>query len=190
MTFSMITTMPEYIKDFMPVEGYEGLYKISRWGRVWSCVSCKHLSPGDNGKGYLFVNLYKGGKVKRFYVHRLVCQAYHGKPKEVDYQVNHKDGDKSNNCVENLEWTSPSENIRHGHKEGLTLNRRKYGSFKHLHEEKVIAMYSMYLLSSLSITEVAELFDSNRTTLSSIVNKRSRSKVTNYLDELYTKEVL
>ena len=100
------------------VEGYEGKYQVSNLGRVKSLNfrntnTSKIMSLNDNGYGYLVVSLRKDGKRESKYVHRLVAQAFI-ENKENKPQVNHIDEDKRNNCVDNLEWVTGSENINHG----------------------------------------------------------------------------
>lgn len=95
--------------------GFEN-YKISDTGIVKS--KDKLLKFGNNGNGYLFVNLSKNGKIKRFYIHRLVATHFIPNPENKE-TVNHKDGIKSNNCVYNLEWCSVKENLLHAIKTGL-----------------------------------------------------------------------
>lgn len=90
------------------IKGYEGLYEIDNLGNVFSVITTTSrrkgiLKPYLNTSGYLRVNLYKDSKVKKFYIHRLVAQAFI--PNNFGFEVvNHKDGNKLNNCVSNLEW--------------------------------------------------------------------------------------
>lgn len=93
------------------VEQYEGLYVISDHGRVKNVVTGKVLSPVNNGKGYYKVELFKDRIGKRLYIHRMVAEAF--LPRSNKKEVNHKDGNPSNNCVTNLEWVSSSENSKH-----------------------------------------------------------------------------
>ncbi len=102
-------TMERY-KD---ISGYEGRYQITSWGRVYYVDKDRFLKPEENEKGYLRVDLYDdSGKRKHHKVHRLVAKAFiknpDGKP-----QVNHKDGNKQNNSVTNLEWVTNRENVDH-----------------------------------------------------------------------------
>lgn len=86
------------------------LYYASEDGHIYR--NEKRLKPINNGKGYLCVVLCIDGKTKREYIHRLICQTY----KENTYkkkEVNHLDGDKSNNHINNLEWSTRSENQKH-----------------------------------------------------------------------------
>lgn len=100
----------ELIKD---IKGYEDLYAITTFGRVWSYKNQKFLRPGLDKDGYQLVNLCVNYKKRTFKVHRLVAEAFipnpDGKP-----QVNHKDEVKTNNSVSNLEWATIKENVNHG----------------------------------------------------------------------------
>ena len=100
---------------------YEGLYQISSFGRIWSIKSQKYLKAVPR-REYLAVNLYNShGKQRTESVHRLVCLAFHGEAPEGKTQVNHKDGCKTNNCANNLEWVDNSENILHAY---YVLNKK------------------------------------------------------------------
>ena len=98
-----------------PVVGYEGLYMVSNWGRVKSIKFGKEriLKPGTNNYGYLLVMLCKDGKIKGFTVHRLVAEAFLPNPHNYPC-VNHKDENKQNNNVSNLEWCSAQYNNTYG----------------------------------------------------------------------------
>lgn len=104
-----------------PVKGYEGFYEVSDHGNVKSLRKNKILKQTVGVKnGYSYVGLYKEGKDKRVLVHRIVATAFIDNPMQ-KRTVNHKDGNKSNNCVENLEWATYSENHRHAFKNGLKI---------------------------------------------------------------------
>ena len=95
------------------IKGYEGLYQVSNLGRVYSLTSKKVIKPHYNNSGYLKIDLYKDGNGKRFLVHRLVAETYLPNPNNYP-QVNHKDENKTNNCVSNLEFCDRKYNIRYG----------------------------------------------------------------------------
>lgn len=75
-------------------------------------VKGKALTPVDNGLGYLQITLRSCGETTRKYVHELVAEAFITKPEDIRVEVNHKDHNKRNNSVDNLEWVSRSENIK------------------------------------------------------------------------------
>lgn len=92
--------------------GYED-YAVTTDGEVWSIKSKNWLKPRINGSGYLQVALYKGGKRKSFYIHRLVALAFIPNPMNLP-QINHKNEDKKDNRLENLEWISTKDNCNYG----------------------------------------------------------------------------
>lgn len=113
------------------VAGYEGYYQVSTVGRVRSLDRIVMrannspmlrkgvmLTPQKDRDGYLLVGLKRGGKEYKAKVHRLVAEAfipnYDNKP-----IVNHLDGDKGNNAVNNLEWCTDRENSHHARATGL-----------------------------------------------------------------------
>ena len=100
------------IEEWRPIVGFEGLYEVSNTGQVRNCRG-KLLRPGLNHNGYLKCVLCKNGKSKTIYIHRLVAQAFILNPDNLP-QVNHKDEDKTNNSVENLEWCDQKYNVNYG----------------------------------------------------------------------------
>lgn len=102
------------------IEGYEGLYQVSNLGRVKSFVKSrsKIKSLSNDKDGYLLCVLHKFNKKRTFKVHRLVAMSFIPNP-ENKSQVNHKDGNKHNNIVDNLEWVTPVENMYHARINGL-----------------------------------------------------------------------
>lgn len=102
------------LETWKDIEGYEGLYQVSSWGRVKSTYrGGKILKTDKLRNGYLRVTLSKDGMYKRYLVHRLVAQAFIPNPQN-KLQVNHIDEDKENNYVENLEWVTATENLNYG----------------------------------------------------------------------------
>lgn len=129
------------IEQWKPVVGYEGFYEVSSEGRVRSVqrtvptnrgyrsVPSKVLSPA-NSNGYQLVMLNASAIAKRELaaIHRLVAAAFIC-PRPTDaHQVNHMDGNKSNNRASNLEWVTPAENIHHACRLGLAPKGDTHGS--------------------------------------------------------------
>ena len=108
------------------VVGYEGIYVIDGL-RVISLKfgKEKELKPVKSSKGYLIVCLCKDGKVKNYYVHRLIAEAYIPNPDNKPY-INHKNGNKTDNRIENLEWVTSSENNKHAYDSGLRIVKQPY----------------------------------------------------------------
>ena len=124
------------MEEWRDIEGYEGYYQVSNHGNVRSLdrttlgrdgVKYPHkgvvFKPTTNKNGYKYVVLKKDGGFKGYTVHGLVARAFVEKANGKT-EVNHKDGDKTNNRVSNLEWVTHSENEKHAVKTGL-LNMAK-----------------------------------------------------------------
>lgn len=99
-------------KIWKPIIGYENLYKINNYGEVLSLRSNKILKPNNNGIGYFIIQLCKNGKRKNYLIHRLVAEHFLDNPNNLP-EVNHKDEDKSNNFVNNLEWCEHKYNMNY-----------------------------------------------------------------------------
>lgn len=125
----MIEPVAEVYKS---ISGYEGLYQVSNMGNIKSLdrennigkhVTSKILKQTQTKDGYMRVQLSKSGITKSFRVHRLVAQAFTPNLDNLP-QVNHKDENKENNCVDNLEWCTAEYNTNYG-----TRNERAFENF-------------------------------------------------------------
>ena len=110
------------------IEGYEGLYQVSNFGRVktFKWGNKKIMRMGTTNFGYHSVQITKDGIGKHFPVHRLVALNFIPNP-ENKRCVNHIDGNKTNNKLENLEWCTYSENNKHAYKLGLRVTTGNEG---------------------------------------------------------------
>ena len=126
--------MEEVWKD---IPGYEGRYFASNFGRIKS-RNIQHkqdyiLSQINGRGGYLIINIIENGKHVQHSVHQLVASAFIPNP-ENKPQVNHIDGDKKNNRVDNLEWVTAKENVAHAIRTGLANHhgmKGKFGALNH-----------------------------------------------------------
>jgi len=119
------------------IRGYEGLYKISNKGRVYSLYKHKIMKWKTNNRGYHTVGLVKNGKYKYYLVHRLVAEHFVPNPNNYP-QVNHKDENKDNNCAENLEWCTNHYNALYGTRIERTSNNRGYRLSREKMKKRVI----------------------------------------------------
>lgn len=176
------------------IEGYEGLYLISNFGRVKSLP--KHCGSGKGYTtkeiilkphlrlGYIAYTLYKNDIPKVINAHRLVAIAFipnqENKP-----QVNHINGIKTDNSIKNLEWVTNSENIKHAYDNGL-----KYASDKQkakasingiksrkLTVEQVHNIKQYYSITNLSSFKLSKIFNIPRTTIQRIIDGTSYKEV-------------
>lgn len=129
--------------DFVDIKGFEGIYEINKQGVIRSrYYKNKTLKYIVSTPGYYFVNLWKDKQHKGYFIHRLLAEAFIPNPENKAY-VNHKDGNKMNNDLSNLEWSTPSENMQHAYDTGL--NKGPRGEFSGHHKlttEQVIFIKS------------------------------------------------
>lgn len=139
-------------------------YEITRDGNIINKHTGRYVKPQPNGKGYLRVGIGK----KLLFVHRLVAERYipneDNKP-----QVNHKDGNKLNNCVDNLEWVTNQENRNHAVKNRLQVSGEKC-PYSKLTKSQV-----SFIREHIEITptEMAKVFGVSRSTINDIRQHRS-----------------
>lgn len=114
------------IEAWQDVPGYEGLYRVSSFGNVYSCKRNRPLKSHDNGSGHLVVLLYKDRKPKTHPVHRLVAGAFIPNPDNHPI-VHHRDDNPRNNRADNLMWCTQKENVHYTIVAGKhgTMGRRK-----------------------------------------------------------------
>ena len=173
------------IEIWKPVKGYEGLYEVSNTGKIKSLEKfvdsgkCHRLFKehllkyGIDNKGYLRTNLAKCGINKTVKVHRIVAEAFILNPDNKP-QVNHIDGDKQNNNVNNLEWVNQSENMKHAYINGLKSNKGSKNPASKLTREQVIYIRNNYKAKDkvFGAIPLALKFRVNRKTISRITTGR------------------
>ena len=153
-----------------------GLYEVSNLGNIRSLdrivkdttknrtqkIKGKILKYCDNGKGYKLVYLFKGSKRRNFYVHRLVACHFIDNPNNYK-EINHKDLNKSNNSVENLEWVTQIENIRHyrntSKAKEIDIKHGKQSTerYRKLIEDKIPLVIDLYQKQQKTILEINKI---------------------------------
>lgn len=177
------------VEEWRDIPGYEGNYQISNTTQVKSLpkiVMRKNGSPltikgsvlglSRRDDGYLVVWLFGSGKKGRSYlVHRLLALAFIPNPDGKE-EVNHKDGNKWNNTLSNLEWVTHAENMKHASINGLTGGLPRPGSSNPsatLDENEVRVIRKRYVQEKITQRELAELFGVNQVTISDIIIRKT-----------------
>jgi hypothetical protein len=168
---------------WIDISGYEGLYQVSNLGRVKSCEKMifhfrgglrklkeKIRKPVTDNYGYIVIDLYKEGKGKLYKVHRLVGVAFI--PNEEDKKfINHKNGIKNDNNVNNLEWCTHSENQIHAFKNGLKKPQ--------INGEKAVLMYQKgtgeFVMEFKSISNASKHLNCSNSDICNVLKGRQKS---------------
>jgi len=154
--------------DFFKYKGYT----IFKNGDIIGKYN-KKLSPKDNGKGYKTIGIHFDNKVKYEYIHRLIAIHFIPNPENKPC-VNHIDGNKSNNSVDNLEWVSYSENVKHAYNNNLWNNQIKNNRVGKNSSKKVIDISNSKIFNSAK--ELSKELNINYTHLLQNLRGERRSK--------------
>lgn len=154
-------------------------YFASTKGDIFSIIKFKYgerkrvLKLRKDKRGYLRAKVNLNGKSVWYAVHRLVAFTYIPNPLNKD-QVNHKDGNKLNNNVENLEWCNCAENIKHAwlNKLNVALKGNEANNRK-LNENQVYAIRLIYSLEFMTAEELSILFNVHKSTIHSIIKNKN-----------------
>ena len=138
------------MERYLRISGFIN-YEVSNYGNIRNTKTNKNLKPCKfKNSGYLYVDLCVNSKKHRFLIHRLVAQAFLKNINEKK-QVNHKNGDKSDNRLSNLEWSTSSENQKHAIIIGLKTAKGIKNSQSKLNENQVLSiLYDLRIYSEIS----------------------------------------
>lgn len=179
--------VPDLLDEiWAPVVGYETHYVVSNKGRVKGIgkkSKYRLLVPMVHQQGYERVRLSVGGKHRFFLVHRLVATAFIPNP-DNKATVNHLDGNKHNNCVENLEWATQAENNLHAHRTGLALTTERQIKSSCLRakitKQQVKDIIKLYK-QGRSLLDLSKLYQISKSQVCRIVNGKSRQATLKHL---------
>lgn len=150
-------------------------YQISNHGRIYSKHKNELKALEINKKGYETIRPYKNNIRKTFRIHRLVAELFIPNPQNKP-QVNHKDGNKLNNHIDNLEWVTYRENVDHAVKNNL-LCRGEDSPHSKMTEKKVREMRKLYS-QGFGSTTLAKMFDINEKNAYNIIKRKAWKHVT------------
>lgn len=165
--------MEEIWKD---IKGYEGLYKISSFGKVKGLKRNKLLNIRNDRLGYNRVKLSKNGKSRLVPLHRALALTFIDNPKNKP-NINHIDGNKSNNDLNNLEWCTQKENVRHSWDNGLSKARKGESNNKSKLKVKDIKEIRKLHKQKMTQTDIAKMFNVSIANISEIVNYKTWKEV-------------
>lgn len=177
-----------------PIKHYEGYYEVSNKGEVRTATrfvpnSGKHgmwyksrtLKFNIDKDGYCTVALQKDRKVKRCKVHRLVLSTFDNCDSEL--QVNHIDGNKFNNRLDNLEWVTCSQNIKHAFSIGLKTQSGSKNNGSKLTEKQIVQICDFFKYTTFTNKQIADMFDiKSDETIRKIRKRKAWTHVTNNIE--------
>ena len=176
MEYAFEIWIPIYIKN------QKSKYSVSQYGRVINTKTGRILKPQKIARGYLGVNLSMGKKSFTKQIHRLVAIAFLDNPNKLP-QVDHLDGNKHNNRVNNLEWVTPKVNIRRAYAKGLIKVRKgsEHNNAKYT-DTQIISVCNMLIENTLSYEDISRLTNVSKSTISHIKNKSAWKHITSKYD--------
>lgn len=159
-------------------------YYATEDGHIYSEHLKRNISEYTDKDGYKKVRLSNGdGTRKVFSVHRLILETFNPNPNSDKLQVNHIDGNKTNNGISNLEWVTCKENINHGYRIGLYSNIGDNNNGEHkLCTEQVLEIIDLLLNSNLTIQEIANKYLVSKHAIESIKYKKTWKHLTNNIN--------
>lgn len=172
-----------------PMLNYEDLYEVSNLGRIKSVTRNNIDSIGRNVQrrsqiiksipkkiGYCFINVYRDGKRYKYNTHKIVALTWIPNP-ENKYTINHINGVKHDNRVENLEWCTVKENVHHAIATGLSKRKGTDNTNACLDEKQVVEIRSSYIKKKGNIKKLSEKYKVSTSIISDVVNNRTYNNI-------------
>lgn len=144
-------------------------YFATEDGRIWSNKTNKYVAQRIGPKGYYHVNLSIGGKCKTYQVHRLIAKAFIPNPQNFPV-INHKDGNKLNNHIDNLEWCTYQYNTQHADKNGLITRAVGIATSNGHFFENDIRKIRALSKEGMSQSKIASTYNVTKGTIQQILN--------------------
>lgn len=158
-------------------------YYVTDDGRVYSAKTNKFLSPQLDKDGYEKIRLIStDDKRHRYSVHRLVLENFKPREDMQKLQVNHIDGNKTNNNLDNLEWVTCSENMKHAYKNNLANQKGERNNASKLTEEQVKEIIKLILSKKYNFVQIGNMYGVCSDTIASIKHKRNWKYLTENID--------
>lgn len=154
------------------IKNYEGLYSVTKEGKIFGNKRNKFLRQRTNRAGYLVVNLSKNNILKTLAVHRITAQTFLDNP-ENKRTVNHKNGNKSNNNINNLEWCTDSENQKHSYRTGLNKSIGENHFRSNLTEKEVLEIRRLLKETKITQMKLSKMFNVATGTVSNIKTRKT-----------------
>lgn len=174
--------MDNNIEIWKDIPGYENMYQASSIGRIKSLAKIdasghrrkeKIIKPGIDSDGYYNLHFCRNSIKKNIKAHRAIAFAFIPNPQNKP-QINHKNFNKLDNRIENLEWVDCKTNIQYTHKMGMA-NSAKGEQCRHakLNVNQVKEIRLLYKINKLSFKKLAEMFKVNKQNIRFIINKET-----------------
>jgi len=159
------------VKDFSKYETSNfGNVRSYKQSSIINSFQSKLLTPNYGSYGHAAVSLRKGNKTYTKSIHRLVLEAFVGSCPS-GHEANHKDSNPQNNRLTNLEWTTPSKNIKHSFKYGYNSNAGECSPTAKLRDEEVLEIRRL-AKQGVKLITIAKMFKIDRGHTSAIVNRK------------------
>jgi hypothetical protein len=161
------------------VKGYEGLYFVNEFGEIYSYPKktrkgVRKMLTHKNKNGYLSIDLCKNGNIKKYSLHRIIALAFLDNIENKE-QVNHINGNKHDNRIENLEWSTRSENQKHSIETGLRSAKGEKNSQSKLTEKDVLNIFN----DKRTYIQISKDFKISISTISDIKRGHTWNHITN-----------